>query len=158
MLMNAKVDPIPADRHGVVPYIAVAGGASAIDFYTKVFGATETFRLEQPDGRIGHAELSIGGNVIYLCDEFPDYGTTGPLSVGGTPVMLHLYVKDVDDVAQRAIDEGATILRAVEDQFYGDRGGKLRDPFGHVWWIASHIEDVSPDEMRARAEKLFGGA
>ena len=155
--MTSQVEPIPQDRRGVIPYMAVAGCAGAIDFYTKVFGATETFRIEQPDGRIGHAELSIGGNIIYLCDEFPDYGTVGPLSVGGTPVMLHLYVTDVDAVAQRAADEGATILRAVEDQFYGDRGGKLRDPFGHVWWIATHIEDVSAEQMRERARKLFGG-
>lgn len=155
--MASQVDPVPKDRHGVIPYMAVAGCASAIDFYTKVFGATETFRMQQPDGRVGHAELAIGGGVIYLCDEFPDYGTVGPLSVGGTPVMLHLYVTDVDAVAQRALDEGATMLRPVEDQFYGDRGGKLRDPFGHVWWIGTHIEDVSPEELRARAQKLFGG-
>ncbi|SAL59284.1 glyoxalase/bleomycin resistance protein/dioxygenase [Caballeronia peredens] len=138
--MASQVDPIPNDRRGVIPYMAVAGCASAIEFYTKVFGATETFRIDQPDGRVGHAELSIGGNVIYLCDEFPDYGTVGPLSVGGTPVMLHLYVTDVDAVAQRAVDEGATILRPVETQFYGDRGGKLRDPFGHVWWLGKRWE------------------
>lgn len=154
--MASQVDPVPNDRHGVIPYLAVAGCASAIEFYTKVFGATETFRMEQPDGRIGHAELSIGGRVIYLCDEFPDYGTVGPRSIGGTPVMLHLYVTDVDAVAQRAADEGATILRAVENQFYGDRGGKLRDPFGHVWWVASHIEDVSPEDLAERAKKRFG--
>jgi PhnB protein len=156
--MNAQVDPIPADRQGVIPYIAVAGGVTAIEFYTKVFGATEIYRLEQPGGRIGHAELSIGGKVVYLCDEFPEMDVKGPLSIGGSPVMLHLYVDDVDAVAQRAVDQGATILRAVEDQFYGDRGGKIRDPYGHVWWIATHREDVSPEEMQRRAEALFGGA
>ena len=155
--MAPQVDPVPNDRRGVIPYMTVAGCASAIEFYTKVFGATETFRMEQPDGRIGHAELTIGGGVIYLCDEFPDYGAVGPLSVGGTPVMLHLYVTDVDAVVQRAADEGATILRPVEDQFYGDRGGKLRDPFGHVRWIATHVEDVSHEDMREPARKAFGG-
>jgi PhnB protein len=156
--MNAKVDPIPEGRHGVTPYMTVAGGAAAIEFYTKVFGATEVFRLDAPGGRVGHAELSIGGNVVYLSDEFPEMDVRGPLSVGGTPVTLHLYVEDVDAVAQRAVDEGATLVRPVADQFYGDRGGKVRDPFGHLWWIATHIEDVSPEEMRVRAENLFGGA
>ena len=154
--MNAKVDPIPAGRNGVVPYLTVAGGAAAIEYYIKVFDATELFRLDAPGGRVGHAELSIGGNVIYLSDEFPEMDVHGPLSVGGTPVTLHLYVKDVDAVAQRAVDEGATLIRPVADQFYGDRGGKLRDPFGHLWWIATHIEDVSPEEMSTRAKNLFG--
>jgi PhnB protein len=153
--MNAKVNPVP--ENGVTPYLAVAGAASAIDFYTKVFGATETFRIDAPGGRVGHAELSIGGRLVYLADEAPDMDVHGPLSIGGSPVTLHLYVEDVDAVAQRAVDEGATLLRPVEDQFYGDRGGKLRDPFGHLWWIATRIEDVSADEMRARAARLFGG-
>ncbi|KIG06747.1 VOC family protein [Caballeronia concitans] len=155
--MNAQVDPIPEGRQGVIPYIAVAGGVAAIDFYKKAFGATEVFSMQEPGGRIGHAELLIGGHPFYLSDEFPEMDVKGPLAVGGTPVMLHLYVEDVDAVVQRAVDEGAVILRAVEDQFYGDRGGKLRDPFGHVWWIATHKEDVAPDELRARAERLFGG-
>lgn len=155
--MNAQAVPIPEGHHGVTPYLTVAGAVSAIDFYTKVFGATEVFRFESPGGRIGHAELSIGGTVVYLSDEFPDMDVRGPLTIGGTPVMLHLYVEDVDALAQRAVDEGATLIRPVADQFYGDRGGKLRDPFGHVWWIATHIEDVPPGELRARAEQQFGG-
>ena len=153
--MASQVDPVPHDRNGVIPYMAVAGCASAIEFYTKVFGATEMFRIAQPDGRIGHAELSIGGRVIYLCDEFPDYGTVGPLSIGGTPVMLHLYVTDVDAVAQRAADEGATIVRPVEDQFYGDRSGQFEDPWGHRWNVATHIEDVPPEEMEQRAARVM---
>jgi PhnB protein len=156
-VMNAQVDPIPEGCHGVTPYLTVAGGAAAIDFYTKVFGATEVFRLDAPGGRVGHAELEIGGGIVYLSDEFPEMDVHGPLAVGGTPVTLHLYVKDVDAVVQRAVDEGATLIRPVADQFYGDRGGKLRDPFGHLWWLATRIENVSAEEMRVRAEKLFGG-
>jgi PhnB protein len=155
--MSTQVEPIPEGRHGVTPYLTVAGGAAAIDFYKQVFDAIELFRLDAPGGHIGHAELLIGGNVIYLSDEFPEMDVRGPASIGGSPVTLSLYVNDVDAVAARAVAAGATLLRPVADQFYGDRGGKLRDPFGHVWWLATHIEDVSPEEMKTRADRLFGG-
>lgn len=153
--MNDKIDSIPAGRVGVLPYLTVSDSVAAIDFYAKVFGAAELFRLDLPDGRVGHAELSIGGSVVYLSDEFPDMNVRCPVAFGGSPVMLHLYVDDVDAVVQRALDAGATLERPVVDQFYGDRGGKLRDPFGHLWWIATRIEDVGPEEMRLRALKLF---
>jgi PhnB protein len=156
--MSNPVSPIPEERNGVIPYLTVAGGAAAIEFYKKVFDARELFRLDGPDGHIGHAELSIGGRVMYLSDEFPQMDVLGPLSRGGAGMTLSLYVNDVDEVVARALTEGASVIRPVADQFYGDRGGKLRDPFGHVWWISTHIEDVSPAEMKTRADKLFGSA
>ena len=155
--MSTQVEPIPEGRHGVTPYLIVADGAAAIDFYKQVLDARELFRIAAPGGRIGHAELSIGGTIVYLADEHPEMDVRGPASIGGTPVTLSLYVKNVDVVVERAVAAGATLLRPVADQFYGDRGGKLRDPFGHVWWLATHIEDVSPEEMKARADRLFGG-
>jgi PhnB protein len=154
--MSGNVKAIPDGYEGITPYICIRGAARAIDFYKTVFGAEETLRLADPSGKIGHAEISIGGRHVMLSDEFPDWGANSPEAIGGSPVTLHLYVDDVDAVVARAVGAGATILRPVEDQFYGDRGGKLRDPFGHVWWIATHIEDVSNDEVKARAAKLHG--
>jgi PhnB protein len=137
--------------------MCVDGASSAIDFYAKVFGATERMRMPEPDGRIGHAELLIGDSLIMLSDEFPELGVRSPKSLGGTSVTLSVYVEDVDGVFDRALQEGATVLRPIADQFYGDRSGTLEDPFGHRWSVATHIEDVSPEEMARRAAASTGG-
>ena len=153
----STVDPIPAGYPRLSPYLAVAGAAEAIEFYVKVFGATERMRLAGPDGRIGHAELEFGDSLLMLADEFPDMDARGPKSVGGTPVTISLYVEDVDQVFERALEAGAKELRAVEDQFYGDRSGQFEDPFGHHWSVATHVEDVPPEEMEQRAAAAMGG-
>ena len=149
------VKPIPEGYQTVTPYLVVQGAGAAIDYYKKVFGATERMRMPAPGGMIGHAEIQVGGSVIMLADEFPQMGFRGPKSVGGTPVSLMLYVPNVDEVFKRAVDAGAKELRPVADQFYGDRMGTLEDPFGHVWSIGTHVEDVSPDEMRRRSEEMM---
>jgi PhnB protein len=146
--------PIPDGYQAITPYLIIDGANSAIEFYKTVFGATERMRIGAPGGRIGHAELLIGGSVIMLADEFPEMDARGPKSIGGTPVSLLLYVENVDDVVRRAIDAGATLRRAVETKFYGDRGGTVIDPWGHVWNIATHVEDVSVEEMQNRMAKL----
>ena len=146
------VKPIPEGYHSVTPYLVVQGAARAIDFYKKIFGASERMRMDGPNGTIGHAEIEIDGSVIMLADEFPDMGFRGPQSIGGTPVSLMLYVQDVDDCFRRAIAAGARELQPVKDQFYGDRSGTLQDPFGHVWTVGTHKEDLSPEELRKRAE------
>jgi len=156
--MNTKVKSIPDGYRGATPYLTVKNAAAAIEFYKKAFGATELFRLGSPDGKIGHAEIKIGEAVIMLSDEYPARNVLGPETLGGSPVTIHLYVEDVGAVAKNAVDAGAVSERPVADQFYGDRGGKIIDPFGHRWWIATHIEDVSPEEMKKRADALFGGA
>jgi PhnB protein len=153
----AKVNPIPDGYPRVSPYLSIDGASAAIDFYSKVFGATERVRMPDPDGRIGHAELQLGDSVIMLADEYPEMGIRGPKAVGGTPVTVSVYVEDVDGVFDRAVELGAKALRQVEDQFYGDRSGQFEDPFGHRWSVASHIEDVPPDEMAKRAAEAAGG-
>jgi PhnB protein len=145
------VEPIPDGYPRLTPYLIVDGAAAAIDFYVSVLGASERMRMGGPDGRVGHAELEIGDSVIMLADEHPEINARGPRTVGGTPVSLHVYVEDADDVFRRAIEAGATALRPVEDKFYGDRSGGFEDPFGHRWDVASHVEDVPPDEMSKRA-------
>jgi PhnB protein len=147
----ANVKPIPDDYPTVSPYLHIDGAASAIDFYKSVFGATERIRMEGPDGRIGHAELVIGVSVVMLADEFPEMGVKGPNAYGGSPVVLSIYVEDVDATVAKATEAGATILRPIADQFYGDRTCQIRDPFGHGWSIQTHVEDVPPDEMMRRA-------
>jgi PhnB protein len=149
-----NVKPIPDGYSSVTPYIIVAGAAKAIEFYNSVFGATERMRLGGPDGKIGHAELEIGDSLIMLADEHPEMGALAPPTVGGTPVGLHVYVADVDAVAAKAVAAGATLKRPVENQFYGDRLGSLIDPFGHLWHISTHVEDVSPDEIARRAAAM----
>jgi PhnB protein len=149
-----NVKPIPDGYGSVTPYIIVAGAAKAIEFYKSVFGATERMRLGGPDGKIGHAELEIGDSLIMLADEHPEMGALAPPTVGGTPVGLHVYVADVDAVAAKAVAAGATLKRPVENQFYGDRLGSLIDPFGHLWHISTHVEDVSPDEIARRAAAM----
>lgn len=144
------VQPIPDGYHTATPYLIIDGAARAIDFYKQAFGATETMRFGGPDGRIGHAEIRIGDSPIMLADEVPQMGYRSPQAYGGTPVSLMLYVDDVDAVFARAIAAGGKEVRAVQDQFYGDRSGSLVDPFGHVWTISTHKEDVAPEEMQRR--------
>jgi len=145
-----KVNPIPHNDPRVTPYLWVAGAADAIAFYETVHGAKERMRIPMPDGKIGHAELAIGEGLIMLSDEYPDIGVLGPKSIGGTPVTISVYVEDVDWVHRLALEAGAKELRPPEDQFYGDRGSKFEDPWGHRWGIVTHIEDVSPEEMAKR--------
>ncbi|MGH2980640.1 MAG: VOC family protein [Solirubrobacterales bacterium] len=147
------VEKIPEGYPRVTPYLIVDGGAAAIDFYKAVLGATERMRMEGPSGKIGHAELEIGNSVIMLADEHPEIDALGPKSVGGTPVSLHVYVEDADGVFESAIEAGARALRPVEDKFYGDRSGGFEDPFGHRWDVATHVEDIPPEEMSKRAEQ-----
>jgi PhnB protein len=151
----SEAKPIPDGYSGATPYLCVRNADAAIAFYKTAFGATESMRIGDPSGKIGHAEIRINGAPILLSDEFPEMGVVSPQTLGGSPVGIQLYVEDVDAVASRAIAAGATVLRPVEDQFYGDRAGKLADPFGHVWWLATHKEDVSPDEIQKRAAALF---
>lgn len=152
----ARAKPIPEGYYSVTPYLIVKGAAAAIEFYKKAFGAKELFRMKPgEDGRIGHAEIRIGNAPVMLADEFPEHGFRSPQSIGGSPVSLLLYVEDVDAVAARAVSAGATVLRPIKDQFYGDRSGTYSDPFGHTWTIATHKEDVSPEEMERRASEAF---
>jgi PhnB protein len=149
------VNPVAEGYTAVTPYLCVRGAADAIDFYTEMFGAKERMRMPQPDGRIGHAELLIRDAVVMLSDEFTDMGVLSPQSLGGSPVILNVYVDDVDAVVERAVAAGATLDRPVENRFYGDRSGQIVDPWGHRWSIATHVEDVPPDEMQRRAEEFM---
>jgi PhnB protein len=149
------VKPIPEGYHSVTPYLVVNDGAGAIDFYKKAFGAVETVRMGGPDGKIGHAEIRIGDSNVMLADESPDMGHRSAKSIGATPVSLVLYVEDVDAQFKQAIAAGAKELRPVEDQFYGDRMGTLVDPFGHVWSLGTHVEDVAPEEMNRRMAEMM---
>ena len=149
--MSSKVKPIPEGYHSITPYLIIKGAADAIEFYKRAFGATELFRMAQPDGKIGHAEIKIGDSPIMLADEFPEMKHLGPQSLGGTAVSLLLYVDDVDTIFPQAISLGGTEQKPLQDQFYGDRSGTLKDPFGHIWTIATHTEDLSPEEIGKRA-------
>jgi PhnB protein len=151
------VKAIPDNYPQVMPYLIVDGASAAIEFYKGVLGATERMRLEGPDGRVGHAELQIGEAVIMLADENPGMNIEGPKSIGGTPVTIHVYVEDADGTFGRAVQSGAKSLRAVEDQFYGDRSGQFEDPYGHRWNVATHVEDISEEEMLRRAAEIGGG-
>ena len=153
---SAEVKAIPDNYPQVVPYLCVDGASAAIEFYRNVFGATERMRMAEPDGRLGHAELEIGTAVIMLSDEFPDQGVQAPKTIGGSPVTMSLYVEDVDDVFARATGAGATALSPVKNQFYGDRTGQFEDPFGHRWSVATHVENVSPEDMAERAAATSG--
>ena len=158
--MAAKVSYIPKDYNSVTPYLIIRGAAQAIDYYKKVFGATEIMRMPGPDGKIGHAELLIGTSRIMLADENPSMGAgyIGAATIGGSPVSIYVYLPNVDEVVKRATTEGAKLLKPVEDQFYGDRSAFIQDPFGHLWGIATHIEDVSPAEMKERMKKVMQAA
>jgi PhnB protein len=150
------VKPIPEGHPAVSPYLIVDDAPRALEFYKKAFGARELMRHAGPDGRIGHAELLIDDSLIMLADEHLEVDARSPRTVGGTPVSLHLYVRDVDAVARRATSAGARIVRPVQTQFYGDRNGTLEDPFGHRWHVSTHVEDVSPAEIRRRAAQMNG--
>ena len=141
--------------HEVFPYICVNDAARAIEFYKKVFGAEELFRLTEPSGRIGHAELKLGPMTLMLADEYPEYGIRGPLAIGATSVSLHLHVDNCDALAQRAVEAGATMVREPADEFYGERSCRIRDPFGHEWMLGHSIEDLSPEEMQRRYDVLL---
>src|SRR6202140_484672 len=158
-IMN-KVSYIPKDHNPITPYLVIRGAAQAIEKYKKVFGATELFRMNGPDGKVGHAELKIGNSHLMLADENPSMGQghTSAATIGASPVSLYVYLPDVDRVVERAAAEGAKILKPVQDQFYGDRSGFIQDPFGHLWGIATHVEDVSPQEMKERMKKLMPAA
>ena len=145
------VKPIPEGYHSVTLYLCVKGAAQAIEFYKKALSATERMRIAHPDGRVGHAEVQIGDSVIMLSDEFPEMGGRSPQSFGGSPVSIHLYVEDADAMLNQAVAAGAKVKRPVADQFYGDRLGGIEDPFGHTWWISTHKEDLSPQEIEKRA-------
>ena len=149
--------PIPDGYHTVTPYLIIRGAAAAIDYYKKAFGAEELFRFPTPDGKVGHAEIKIGDSPIMLADEYPDMGYKGPQTLGGSPTSIMLYVENVDTVFDRAIKAGGVVKEAVQDKFYGDRSGTLTDPFGHVWHIATHKEDVSMEEMQRRMKSAHPG-
>ena len=155
-----RVKPKPDGYHSVTPYLSIKGAAEAIDFYKRAFGAAELFRLTAPSGVIGHAEIKIGDSSIMLADPCDESAFRSPQSLGGSSVGLHVYVENVDAQFAQAVDAGAKIIKPVQDQFYGDRTGTLEDPFGHVWFLATHKEDLSPEEIGRRAEALFkqGGA
>lgn len=148
------VNYIPKGYYSATPYLICKGAARAIDFYKQAFGATELMRFPGPGGSIGHAEIKIGDSPIMLADEAPQMGYRSPVSFGGSPVSIMLYVQDVDKVVDRAVKAGAKLERPVADQFYGDRNGTIQDPFGHVWTIGTHKEDVSPEEMQRRAAAM----
>ncbi len=151
------VNPIPEGYPRITPYLSVAGAAAAVEFYTQVFGATERMRLPGPGGTIGHCELQLGDSLIMLADETPEIGFRSPTTLGGSPVTISVYVEDVDEVVSRTVQAGATVVRPVEDQFYGDRTGQFDDPFGHRWSVASHVEDVPPEEMERRVAQAMAG-
>jgi PhnB protein len=151
----STVQAIPAGHRTVTPYLTVRNATKALEFYKQAFGATETYKLMIPDGRLGHAEIRLGDSMIMLSDEFPEYGCNAPETLGGSPVSIHLYVEDVDAFFTRALAAGAKERMPVMDQFYGNRSGQLEDPFGHLWWVAMHTEDVAPEEMQNRVEAMF---
>jgi len=150
-----KVKAIPVGYHTVTPYLACGDAARAIEFYKKAFGAAEVVRMPGPDGTIAHAEVKIGDSRVMLTDEYREMDFLSPLTRGGTTVHIHLYVADADKMADRAVGAGAKLLHPVQDKFYGDRTGTVRDPFGHVWHIATHTEDLSMTELRKRGEKAL---
>ncbi|WP_341962949.1 VOC family protein [Pseudomonas sp. RC10] len=153
-----SVKPIPDGQHSLTVYLGVSPAAEAIEFYKNAFGANEMFRLDSPDGRVGHAELQIGDSRLMLADPCDQGGFTSADPHGKTSFAMHLYVPDVDEQFKRAVDAGATIVTDVQDMFYGDRSGSVRDPFGHLWFIGTHKEDLTPDEIRERAMKMFSQA
>lgn len=150
-----SVKPIPEGFHSITPYLSIKNAAKAIEFYKHAFGASECFRLVTPTGKIGHAEIRIGDSSIMLSEECDEGPLCSPQTLGGATVGLHLYVEDVDALSAQAVKAGAKVVRPVADQFYGDRTGTLEDPFGHVWFIATHKEELTPEEIHKRAEALF---
>jgi len=156
--MTATTKPIPEGFHAVTPHLVVRGAVEAIDYYKRAFGAVERFRMAGPDGKsIMHAELVIGDSIIFLCDEMPDMDCRSPAALQGTPVSIHLYVDDADAVFSRAVSAGGRVTMPLQDMFWGDRFGEIEDPYGHRWSIASHVEDVPPEEIERRGTEAFGG-
>lgn len=155
--MSNKTKAVPDGYAGAIPYLCCRDAARAIDFYKQAFGASERLRMADPAGKIGHAEISIGEALIMLSDEFPDHGALSPQTVGGSPVGIHIYVDNVDQLAERAVAAGASMPRPPADQFYGDRSATLVDPFGHRWFFATHVEDVSHEELRRRHDAMLKG-
>jgi PhnB protein len=154
--MSNRIEPIPSGFHTLTPHLVVKGASEAIEFYKKAFGAEELSRMPGPDGKsIMHADLKIGDSHLFLVDEYPEMGCQGPQSTGGTPVTIHMYVEDVDTVFANALAAGAEVRMPVEDAFWGDRYGKLADPFGHEWSLATHKEDLTPEEIDQRAKTAF---
>jgi PhnB protein len=151
-----SVKKVPDDMPAVTPHLVCEGAAQAIEFYKKVFGATEKMRMPSPGGKVGHAELTLGDSMIMLADEHPEMGARAPHAYGGAAVSLMVYVPNVDDTVKTASAAGAKIVRQVENQFYGDRMGTIEDPFGHRWYVATHVEDVPPEEMAKRAAAAMG--
>lgn len=152
--MPAKTKPLPQGYHHITPYLIIKGAAAAMDFYKDVFGATEIMRMPQPNGRIGHAEMKMGDSFIMLADENPEMDIVSPTTLGNSTVGILLYVDDADATFNKAVSRGAKVNRPMADQFYGDRSGTVIDPFGHKWTIATHVEDVSPEEMERRMTAL----
>ena len=150
-----KVKQIPEEMHTVTPHLVCADAADAVDFYKKAFNAVEVSRLPGPQGKLMHAMIRIGDSVVMLADEFPEWGSLGPKSLMGSPVTIHLYVKDVDVFVERAVAAGAKVVMPVKDMFWGDRYGQIEDPFGHRWSVATHDRDLSPEEIKKAAEKAF---
>lgn len=151
----STISPVPEGQSALSPSLIAKNCAKALDFYKSAFGATEEFRLVEPSGKIGHAEIRIAGALIMLADEYPDFGCLSPASVGGCPVKLHLYVQDVDAALARALSAGATLVRELRTEFYGDRTATVADPFGYSWQLASRVENVSPAQMQARWNKTL---
>jgi len=156
-MAKSQVKPIPEGMRTVTPHLVCKGAAEAIEFYKKAFGATETGRMPGKDGKLMHAEVRIGDSAVMLMDEMPEWGALGPTSLKGSPVTIHLYVEDVDTFAKRAVDAGAKITMPIEDAFWGDRYGQMVDPFGHHWSVATHVREVSPEEMEREAKKSTMG-
>ena len=155
--MSARVSAVPAGYRTVTPDLALRDAAQAIEFYKQAFGARELMRFATPDGKIGHAEITIGDSIVMLCDEQPRGGCAAPASLHGTTVMLFLYVVDVDAAFERAVKAGATVVMPVADMFWGDRMGQVQDPFGHRWSLATHTEDLSPEQVKQRSREFFAG-
>jgi len=149
------VKAIPEGYHSVTPYLIIKDAAKALDFYKKAFNATEVMRFADPKGTVMHAEIKIGNSIIMLADEFPKMDCYSPQTVGGSPIFIHLYVENVDKITQQAIAAGAKVQRPVADQFYGDRSGSVIDPFGHIWNISTHVEDVAPEEIKRRQAAMM---
>jgi PhnB protein len=155
-MTEPKVKPVPEGMHTVTPHLICAGATDAIEFYKKAFNAIEMGHLSNPQGKLMHASIRIGDSAVMLADEFPDWGKFGPKSLKGSPVTIHLYVEDVDATFERAVSAGAKITMPLEDTFWGDRYGVLEDPFGHHWSVATHIRDMTPEEIQQAAQKMFG--
>ncbi len=148
------MNKIPEGMHSITPHLVCAGAAKALDFYQKAFGATDLGRMPGPDGRLMHAAMKIGDSTVMLADEMPEWGSLGPKALKGSPVTIHIYVEDVDALVARAVKAGAKVTMPVEEQFWGDRYGKLEDPFGHHWSVATHVRDVTPEEMKKAMQQM----